>query len=562
MKHALASKDWDHVNILLNRHALPMIFQGYLNQVLEWCREIPKAHLEKSPDVCIYYAWALVLTFRNDYLDAVAEQLQTASRAIGKPGLPEYAEVGQGRARVPYRDWVIGQTCVIRSQILLARFNTYVDPQELIALSLKGLDLLPEVEATFRSLCRINLAHAELMQNHPAAAQKAFEQALPYMLNAGNFLGAVADLFYQARLAFYTGQYDRAERICQDWKKKFAEMASASEAAGQPVAEIPAARGLEVVQSVLLLERHETEEADRLLVSALELLGWGSWMELHGFIELAQLRHKQQNDAGVQEILQRMSRLGPQHAACAEALAILFALRRFPEDPQARSNAETWTRKYAPDPSFPFALGIGPYHRDAEYICNLNWAKVQIALGHFQEASIFIRPALQSARECGLLYQIAELSVQQALIYAGQGDSPAVLEELKRSLEISETCGYSRFFQEGPEIERLLQEAVEKNIHASHARKLLPSQIKHPNEKPAQTPQKAGSEHPSLVEPLSERELEVLRLLASGLPPAEVAKKLYLSPYTLKAHTQNIYAKLTVHSRIEAINKARDLDLL
>jgi LuxR family maltose regulon positive regulatory protein len=66
----------------------------------------------------------------------------------------------------------------------------------------------------------------------------------------------------------------------------------------------------------------------------------------------------------------------------------------------------------------------------------------------------------------------------------------------------------------------------------------------------------------SLVDPLSERELEVLRLLSAGLSPAEVAKKLFLSPFTLKAHTQNIYAKLGVHSRIEAINRARELDLL
>jgi LuxR family maltose regulon positive regulatory protein len=64
------------------------------------------------------------------------------------------------------------------------------------------------------------------------------------------------------------------------------------------------------------------------------------------------------------------------------------------------------------------------------------------------------------------------------------------------------------------------------------------------------------------VDPLSEREIEVLGLLASGLPPAEVAKQLFLSPFTLKAHTQNIYAKLGVHSRIEAINKARELGLI
>jgi ATP/maltotriose-dependent transcriptional regulator MalT len=158
MKHAFASKDWDFVKALLNRHALPMMFQGYLNLVIEWCREVPKTQLERSPDICIYYAWALVLTFRNDFLEAVEEQVQLAAQAIEKPDQPVYAEVGQNGARVLYRDWVIGHTCVIRSQILLARFNTYVDPQELIALSLKGLELLPEVEYTFRSLCKINLA--------------------------------------------------------------------------------------------------------------------------------------------------------------------------------------------------------------------------------------------------------------------------------------------------------------------------------------------------------------------------------------------------------------------
>ena len=73
---------------------------------------------------------------------------------------------------------------------------------------------------------------------------------------------------------------------------------------------------------------------------------------------------------------------------------------------------------------------------------------------------------------------------------------------------------------------------------------------------------KGEKERSTLVDPLSERELEVLRLLAVGLPPAEVAKKLFLSPFTLKAHTQNIYSKLDVHSRIEAINKARAMDLL
>lgn len=328
------------------------------------------------------------------------------------------------------------------------------------------------------------------------------------------------------------------------------------------VSEIPATRGLDIVQSILLLEQNQIEAAECLLVKTLELLGWGSWMELHGFIELARLRSQQGNEAGVREILQRMSRLGPQHAACAEAMEVWFSLDGWLDDPQVRARAETWTKKYTPDPTFPFALGIGPYHRDAEYLCNLTWARIQIALGHFQEASMFIGPALQTATVCGLVFRVAELSVAQALIYDGQGKSAAALKKLEEALGIAETCGYTRCFDDTANLERLLQQAAQRNIHAPYARQLLTSFHRL---RPKQTTEGIvikEERHPSLVDPLSERELEVLRLLAAGLPTAEVAKKLFLSPFTLKAHTQNIYTKLDVHSRIEAINKARELDLL
>ena len=262
---------------------------------------------------------------------------------------------------------------------------------------------------------------------------------------------------------------------------------------------------------------------------------------------------------GTQEVLQRMSRLGPQHTTCAEALEVLFELKKSPNEPQTRSKAEAWIKRYSPDPSYPFALGIGPYHRDAEYFCNLFWAQVQIALGHFQEASTFISPALQTAKECGLLFRAAELSIAQALIHNGMKNSSAALEELEKALEISQTCGYTSLFYDGPELDKLLQRAMDRKIRAQYAKQLLDISR---SRKIAVTVPAADKRNAGLVTPLSERELEVLRLLASGLPSADVAKKLFLSPFTLKAHTQNIYNKLDVHSRIEAINKAREMDLL
>jgi LuxR family maltose regulon positive regulatory protein len=150
----------------------------------------------------------------------------------------------------------------------------------------------------------------------------------------------------------------------------------------------------------------------------------------------------------------------------------------------------------------------------------------------------------------------------QALIYDGEGNASAALAELERALEIAETCGYTRFFDESPELGRLLQQAAESEIHAHYARQMLASfPATHAIHKTAGIGPKIEKELVSLIDPLSERELEVLQLLATGLPPAEVAKKLFLSPFTLKAHTQNIYSKLSVHSRIEAINRARELDL-
>jgi len=556
MKHALASKDWDFVAALLDRQAYGMLIQGYGNLVIDWCRQIPKAYMEKSPNLCIYDAWALVLTFRNDFLGAVEEKLQMAERAIEKPELPLHAQVGQGGVWVPYKDWVAGHLCVIRSQILLALFNNFVDPQELISLSTQGLELLPQVELTFRSTCRINLAIAQLMQNNTTEAHKPLEEALTFALEAGNILGAVTVIVYQARLAYYTGQLDLAASLCQQWKMRFAEMAGTA-------AEIPATRGLDIMLGFILLERNQMEEAERLFVRALQLLGWASWIELHGFLLLARLHHLQDNDVGVQETLQRMSKMGPQHAACADAYQVLYAVKRLPDDSKVRTRAEIWTETHVPNTSLRFALGIGPYHCDTEYYINLAWARVQIALGHFQDASLFISPALEDAKEQGLVFRLIELSIALALVRDGQGKSSAALDELEKALEIGERYGYAQVFDDSPQLDRLLQKAAERKIHPQYARELLTTfQSWRGKRESAGEATNVEVKQSSLVDPLSERELEVLRMLASGLPTAEVAKKLFLSPFTLKAHTQNIYTKLGVHSRIEAINKARELDLL
>jgi LuxR family maltose regulon positive regulatory protein len=120
-------------------------------------------------------------------------------------------------------------------------------------------------------------------------------------------------------------------------------------------------------------------------------------------------------------------------------------------------------------------------------------------------------------------------------------------------VELAESEGFIQdFLDEGEPMMRLLHEAIRHKVKPEFARQLLG---RFPSSRPAEIPI-------GLVEPLSEREIEVLKLVAAGLSNQEIAVRLYLSLRTIKFHTGNIYGKLGVKSRIEAVSKARSLGLL
>jgi LuxR family transcriptional regulator, maltose regulon positive regulatory protein len=568
VKHALTSQDWDYFRGLLDRHAMRVLTQGQSSQMIEWCGAFPREQLDRMPEICIYFAWGLVLTFRNDFLDAVEEKLQLAERLIQAEDIPAEAGVGPGGARVPFRDWVIGQACVIRSQLLLARYNRYIDPQELIALSHKGLDLLPTVEKAIRAICIINLAHAQTMQNNPLEGQKAFEETLPAMLEGNNYLTAVTCIFYLARLAYYLGDLERAEALCLEWKAKYAAITD------HPALEIPATRGMDIVLALLRMERGDFDEAERLLVQALEIVGWGTWMELHGFILLARLRHLRGDHAGVEEVFRRMENLGPQHASCAEALRNLFWARTCLDDPVKRAKIEAWANNHVPDlDKSIIPLGIGPYHSDAEYIHNLTWAQVQVIVGNPQAALTFLEPALKSAREHNLLFRIIELSVAQALAEEARAEHPAALAILEDAVRIAEPYGYVRVFDDGKPLDGLLAEISSRGMYANTIQRLRAASYNQrsdgvnignepggsPTGRPANSVQ---SLYPSLVEPLSEREFDVLRLIAAGCSNIQIGERLFIAQGTVKRHITNLYGKLGVQTRTQAIVRAREVGLI
>jgi LuxR family maltose regulon positive regulatory protein len=173
----------------------------------------------------------------------------------------------------------------------------------------------------------------------------------------------------------------------------------------------------------------------------------------------------------------------------------------------------------------------------------------------------------KAAEEGGRISSVIEILVLQALAHEAQGNIPSALAPLERVLALAELEGYVRVFvDEGQPMARLLYEilsraeALSRGIAPDYVRQLLAA---FPDIEPDQIgPPKTQVPKSELVEPLSEREIEVLQLIAEGLTNQEVATRLYLSLYTVKVHARNIYGKLGVKNRTQAVAKGKALGIL
>jgi LuxR family maltose regulon positive regulatory protein len=161
---------------------------------------------------------------------------------------------------------------------------------------------------------------------------------------------------------------------------------------------------------------------------------------------------------------------------------------------------------------------------------------------------------LKTADDGGRIASVIEISILQALAHQLQGDLPAALASLERALMLAEPEGYVRIFvDEGPSMAILLEKAAQHAIAPKYVRQLLIAF----GEPAGRAPVQQG-----LIEPLSERELQVLKLLGTDSNGPEIARELVVSLNTLRTHTKSIYSKLGVNNRQAAVRRAEELDLL
>jgi LuxR family maltose regulon positive regulatory protein len=513
VRHALAAEDFERAVRLVEAGAMPMLMRGELTTLLAWLVALPEERVRDRPWLCVYRAWALLLTGR---LDA--------------------AEVWLEAAGTPAAD-LRGHVAAIRAYAAAVR----VMPARAIELAGEALALLPEDEGVVRSVIAYTLGGVHFARGDLASALRSFEDAARMGLEAGNVHLAVPAIGQQAamqamqgRLQQAAGTYRRALLLATEYG------GPQSPAAGQ------AYSGL----AGLAYEWNDLDAAERHLHDALaqaEL--WGNRESLANvLVRLSRLRQARGDLDGAVEALRRAEDAIAGHTVTPTTVSTIAA--RWPRLWLAMGDlaaAEGWMAQQALDLEQLDAL------RTIEY---LSLARVLLVQERWDEASALLEWLLADAKERGNRGVRIEALVLSALALQAWGDMGQAVAKLRDALTLAEPGGYVRIFvDEGVPMAGLLRRVLARGVAPAYTQKLLGAFTE-----PAQSAD--GRTAASLLEPLSERELEVLRLVAAGMTNRQIAEDLVIAVSTVKSHTHSIYGKLGVKNRTQAIAQARALDLL
>jgi len=199
-------------------------------------------------------------------------------------------------------------------------------------------------------------------------------------------------------------------------------------------------------------------------------------------------------------------------------------------------------------------------HLAQTHLLPISQARVNLAQGDTSAALALLSPLRQQMEAKGWADELLKVMVLQTVALHVHGEKDRAVQLLGDALTLAEPGGFIRIFvDEGAPMAQLLLEAASHGVMPDYIGKLLAA---FDAEERKSQPKSDLSPDQPLIEPLSQRELEVLQLIAQGLSNHEICERLFLALDTVKGHNRRIYDKLQVQRRTEAIARARELGLL
>lgn len=543
VEQALSAADYPRAaHLIAALPAMTLWDRGEQTTLSRWLAALPDDLLRTVPQLGIYDALQLLLTghleIAQTRLDSIEEALARASHDDQAPS--------------PVLTELLGMVAAVRAYI--ARFRG--DVPAMVQHSRRALDLIPASNLPWRSSAATTSGDALSMSGETASANAAYAEALQTLHEAGNtylILMAISKLAINERLR---GHLHRTAELCRQ---------GLDLAQTKGLATTALAGALWSTLGEVLYEWNELATAFSYLRRACELgerggnvaaLGWS-------YMALARALLASGDLQGTGATLDRLESLAHSAALPVWIATALPAWRAGLLTRQGRlAEAVCLFRERGLD-----AADQVHYLHEGEY---LMLARLLLAEGRPDDAVRLLARLREAAESSGRMVTVLAADVLEAIALQAQGQGAQAKAAMQHALSLAEPEGYVRvFIDEGQPMATLLMEELrgrkelrgtgrEYRPSAAYLERLLAAFTT--VESALTTPPPVPS--PPLLELLSEREIEILRLIAEGLSNREIGQRLYLALPTVKWHTGNIYGKLGVKSRTHAVARARSLGLL
>ncbi|HVP21018.1 MAG TPA: LuxR C-terminal-related transcriptional regulator [Anaerolineaceae bacterium] len=567
-QHALASGDIEWAANLIQRNFNTLFKTGEVFSLTHWIGQLPDPVIYQRPTLGIAYAWGLIASYRLDlaryWLDDVRRRLSELEKQPDTASQISETETGLWNIR--------GGLAMCQSTLALLSG----DMEQSAEFSRQATQYLREENPFIQSMIALDESLYFILSGDTVKATESLRSTARFARKANNLLVMILATCQLADVQALQG------KLSQSWATLQKAQLMAVGPNGEP---LPLAGLVDIGMGEILLDRYLIKEASTYLERGMKAAGT-MWMlsDLDGLISLARLRQIQGDTAGSQAVIEEAMRLalsnesGQWDVTFVSAMAVRLALQRG-DLPDAE---QWWNRSAFPDLLASIPLEDYPYHI-YEYLV-ITQARFLIALGRSQGKERYIQRCVelldslfQEASRFQRVASVIEIQVLQAVAQYSLGEILLAIKTLRSALALSEPEGFRRVYLYGglPLAEILARCQSEPQDSDS----LLPSSAfmeslqtalqgeTQSETLPLPTSRITGESFASKTEDgmpftLSAREVEVLKLIAEGKSNQEISAALYLAINTVKRHAYNIYAKLGVEKRTQAVSIARKLGLI
>jgi LuxR family maltose regulon positive regulatory protein len=559
--HTLVAEDYPHAVQLIENVALPMILTAHFKTVEDWLQAVPPEYLRQNARVNMAFAWMHLMRRNN---------------AQAAPHLERLQEIFSSMKQEEIEPTLLGEWLALQSMLL----NAQGKARESCQLAEQALKLLPEDETHVRSMTYLGMADAYQQMLDYDRAEEACEMIIQQGRQGGDIASEMFGLSYLGLMLLQQGKLHSAGDTAIGALQRIERTGAFSPFSATFYGEL----------AQVYYHWHQLEKARACFLSSVELstLGGFSDAEIYHYVFLSRLFQMEGDlPTSLQEIekaLDRMQTAAPalvNEEVICQKVSIDLAVDHLDE---AQAALALYGFAFEDGFSYPeLASGASlPYALGLLYDSALRILLYRATARQEQQAPRFgIELAglvFEGSLRCRHLPIALKTLLLRGQMQAAQGNEQAALADFVEALELGEPEGFiSIFVEEGlpvfAALTRLMESTLLDSVQSGYVQDILgafPKTLRTEVPRgapPAPSPWIArdaasGDESLAPVESLTPRELEVLQLIALGDSNRVIAEKLVITVSAVKKHTGNIYGKLGVNSRTQAVARARQLGLL